>query len=185
MGTMIVIVCVGTGINLVLWAALYTRLDGLPLRIWSLAKKERVEGEGAALTLLQERTATKVAAIVKSLREYDEHVAACFRAQVAEAQVRARVVERQSSETGVALAAASALVRELRGLVDGENVAPRLASRPALVVAEGREAIAPEAEERLSGDDDLTSVCSRRLPSVLDGAGPTLVSPTSGKGGAR
>src|SRR5258708_5972917 len=102
MGTMIVIVCVGTGLNLALWATLHLRLDGLPLRIWSVAKRDRAEGDKRALTLLQEGTAAKVGAIVHSLREHEEHVADAFRAQVAEAEIRARVSERRSSEAGVA-----------------------------------------------------------------------------------
>jgi hypothetical protein len=240
MGIVIAIVCVATGINLALWGALYARLDGLPLRVWSMLKKERTDGEGAALTLLQERTAAKVGAIVKSLRDYDEHVAAGYRAQVAEAQVRARIAERQSSEAGVALSAASALVRELRGLLDGTSGGTRASLRSPPAVTEGRRTVAAadaddapatppstqagddgrrtssrpppqvqlagcevasrerrasrdglssgiapvpsDAEERLSGDDDLTCVSLRPLPGVLDA---TLVSPVGGKGRAR
>jgi hypothetical protein len=170
MGIDVVIVCVGTGINLALWGAVYLRLDRLPWSVWSLARKERLESDAAGQTLLQERTATKVGAIVKSLREYDEHVAASFRAQVAEAQVRARVAERQSADAGVALAAASTLVRDLRGLLDGQRAARRGVS---------------EGEERLSGDDELTSVSSHRLPGGPDDLGRTLASPTSGTRGAQ
>jgi hypothetical protein len=211
MGIVIVVVCVGTGINLALWGALYAKLDGLPLRIWSMAKKERTDGEGAALTLSQERTAAKVGAIVKSLREYEEHVAASFRAQVAEAQVRARIAERQSSEAGVALSAASALVRDLRGLVDSERglhrstlrslsasgddapITPpstragddgrRTSSRPPPPVqCLGGEVASPE---RLSGEDELTCVSPRRLAGVPENAGPRLVPPAGGSGRAR
>ena len=114
MGTMIVIVCVSACLNLALWAALFRRLDGLPLRIWSMAKKDRADGESYALTLLQERTAARVGAIVSLLRTHEEHVADAFRAQVAEAEIRARISERRSSEAGVALSVASGLVRELR-----------------------------------------------------------------------
>ncbi len=179
MGIVIVVVCVGTGINLALWGALYVRLDGLPLRIWSMAKRERTDGESAALTLLQERTAAKVGAIVKSLREYEEHVAASFRAQVAEAQVRARVVERQSSEAGVALSAASALVRDLRALRDDERAPPSAPPSPRNGLASGVASTPTPSEERLSGDDELTCVSPRRLPGVPEAP----VSPTGG--GAR
>jgi hypothetical protein len=226
MGTMIVIVCVSAGLNLALWGALYVRLDGLPLRLWSLAKKERSEDDEAALTLLQERAAAKAGAIVESLRDYDEQVAASFRAQVAEAQVRARIAERQSSEAGVALSAASALVRELRWLLDRERVVPGSASQSTPAAPEGRATIPPAAiaddapvtpPSTRPGDDgrrsssrpppplrllgceppsgatddgerpsenELTRVLPRRLLSVAD-AGPTLISPTTGKRGAR
>ena len=136
MGLVIVIVVVGTGLNLALWCALYVRFDGLPLRIWSMARRERTEGDGPALTLLQEGTAAKVGAIVKSLRDHEEHVAASFRAQVADAEVRARVAERQSSEAGVALSAATGLVRELRQLLDGERRVARASSRSAPTLPE-------------------------------------------------
>jgi hypothetical protein len=208
MGIVIAIVCVGTGINLALWGALYAKLDGLPLCIWSMAKKERTDGEGAALTLLQEQTAAKVGVIVKSLREYEENVAGGFRAQVAEAQVRARIAERQSSEAGVALSAASALVRDLRGLLDGERVLSRSTLRPLGTAGDDAPATAPSTRagddgrrtssrppppvqclggglaspERPSGDDELTCVALRPLPGVLDA---TLVSPVGGKGGSR
>jgi hypothetical protein len=208
MGIVIVVVCVGTGINLALWGALYAKLEELPLRIWSMAKKERTDGEGAALTLLQERTATKVGVIVKSLREYDEHVAASFRAQVAEAQVRARIAERQSSEAGVALSAASALVRDLRGLLDGERMIHRSTLRPLGTAGDDAPITPPSTRagddgrrtssrppapvqclsgevaspERLSGDDELTCVSLRPLPGEPDS---TLVSPVGGKGRAR
>jgi hypothetical protein len=125
MGIVIVVMCLGTGIHLVLWGALYRQLDGLPLRIWSLAKKERGDGDARALTALEETTAARVGAIVMSLRTYEEHLAAAFRAQVAEAEVRARIVERQSAEAGVVLSAASALVRELRGALDGVERGPK------------------------------------------------------------
>jgi hypothetical protein len=140
MGAVIVIVCVGAGLNLALWGALYVRLDGLPMRIWSMLRKERSEGDSRALTLLEERAAVKVGAIVESLRMYEEHVVEGYRAQVAEAQVRARIAERQSSDAGVALSAASVLVRELRGLLDGT----RATSPAAPAATEGRSTVVIE-----------------------------------------
>jgi hypothetical protein len=86
--------------------------------IWNMARKERTEGDSHALTLLEERAAVKVGTIVESLREHEEHVAEGYRAQVADAQMRARIAERQSSDAGVALSAASVLVRALRGLLE-------------------------------------------------------------------
>jgi hypothetical protein len=109
MGIVILIVSVAAGINLVLWRALFVRLDGLPWRIWNLARKERSESDGRALALF------------KSLRVYEEHLAEGFRAQVAEAQARACTAERLASEAGAALAAATELVRELRRVLVGEG----------------------------------------------------------------
>jgi hypothetical protein len=59
---------------------------------------------------------------------------------VADAQVRARIAERQSSDAGVALSAATVLVRELRGLLEGT----RAPSPPAPAGTEGRSTVAIE-----------------------------------------
>jgi hypothetical protein len=113
-----VVLCAGLAFTLALLITAHRRLDGLPLRIWSIAKKERAQDEGAAVTALQEATAARVGPAVSSLKAYHEQIAATFRAQVADAQMRARIAERQSSEAGVALRAASELVREARALRD-------------------------------------------------------------------
>jgi hypothetical protein len=132
--------CAGLAVTLALVFALHRRLDGLPLRIWSIAKKERAQDEGAAVTALQEATAARVGPIVSSLRTYHEQLAASSRAQVADAEMRARVAERRSSDAGVALDAASALVRELRALRDAElaRVAPVKAPPVRVEAAQGR-----------------------------------------------
>jgi hypothetical protein len=116
MDIVMLVLCAGFALTLALGFAVHRRLDGLPLRIWSIAKKERAQDEGAAVTALQEATAAKVGPIVTSLKAYHEQIAAGFRAQVADAQMRARIAERQSSEAGVALRTASELVREARAL---------------------------------------------------------------------
>jgi hypothetical protein len=140
MGTMIVIVCVGTGLNLALWAGLYLRLDGMPLRIWGMARKERAEGDSRDAIALQEAAAAKVGAIVNALRAYQEEVAKAYRAQLAEADVRTRICERRSSEAGVALSGATVLVRELRGILDRVAV-------PSETIDAGGKAILPTGDE--------------------------------------
>jgi hypothetical protein len=161
---MIVIVCVGTMLNLALWAALYLRVDGLPLRVWSMAKKERAEGDARSVTALQEAAAGKVGAIVNALRAYQEEVAKAYRAQIGEADLRTRICERRSSEAGVALSAATVLVRELRGILDcvAVTTGPNDRTRPS--------------------EDELTCVAARPIPGE-QGAASGLVSP-NGKQGA-
>jgi hypothetical protein len=133
-----VVLYAGLALTLALIVTVHWRLDGLPLRIWSIAKKERDEGQGAAVTALQEATAARVGPIVNSIRSYHEQIAATLRVQVADAEMRARVAERRSSEAGVALRAASELVREARALRD--DLARLL---PAGVVPGGAPATAP------------------------------------------
>jgi hypothetical protein len=164
MGTMIVIVFVSTGLNLALWAALYLRVDGLPLRIWSMAKKERAESDTRSATALQEAAAGKVGAIVNALRAYQEEVAKAYRAQIGEADLRTRICERRSSEAGVALSAATVLVRELRAILDRVGLP------------------AEKADGARLSEDELTCVATRPVLGEM-GAASGLVAP-SGKQGA-
>jgi hypothetical protein len=108
---------IGAGLGLALWI-IARRVDLIPWRTWELSKKELAHENGPALAALQE--AAKLGPVVASIRAYHEQIAADFRAQIGDAQLRARVVERRSSDAGVALDAASALVRELRALRDAE-----------------------------------------------------------------
>jgi hypothetical protein len=89
-------------------------------------RKERERDENHALTLLQEATATKVGAITASLRNYEEQIAAGFRAQVTKSTTRLRVAEREAEEAGSVLVAASGLVREQRALLDDLGALPAL-----------------------------------------------------------
>jgi hypothetical protein len=169
---------------------------------------------------LQEMAAVRIGAIVKSLRAHEEALANAWRVQLGDAQVRARVVEREASAAGTALSTAVVLVRDLRGLLDHEIGDTRAPSWSAPSAAERRATVEIEPEaletsrepdrsepasrarpspraglssgvapaptdggERLS-DDELTCVASRPLPG-LPAASPTLVSPTSGTGGAQ
>jgi hypothetical protein len=170
-----VVLCVGLALALALLVAAHRRLDGLPLRIWSIAKRERDEREGAAVTALQEATAARVGPIVSSLRSYHEQIAATLRVQVADAEMRARVAERRSSEAGVALRAASELVREARALRDdlarllpaGVIPARALAAEPAEARAAPLLPPAPRAPDADSADSGAWSHEAR--PSDADG----------------
>jgi hypothetical protein len=118
MGTVIVIVCVGAALNLTLWGALYRKLHGLPLDVWKVAQRSRTVDETRALDVLQAAAASRLGGLVIGVQTYHEQLAGLVRAQVAEAEVRARVTERRAADAGIALDAASALVRDLRTLAE-------------------------------------------------------------------
>jgi hypothetical protein len=181
----IVIGCVVLALDLTLWAALFSKLNWLMLRLGRFAERHDAEGERRGMTALQEAVAARVGVIVRALRNYEEGVAAGYRTQVADAEIRARLAERQASEAGVALSAASALVRELRRVLDAAHQGARAPSRSAPTLPEGRETVATDGDEgeRLS-EDERTHVVSRPLPG-LPGASKALVSPAGEKGGAR
>jgi hypothetical protein len=140
----ILIGCVVLALNLALWAALFSKLNELPRSLGHLAERHDAEGERRGLTALQEAVASRVGMIVRALRNYEEQVAAGYRTQVADAEIRARLAERQASEAGVALEAASVLVRELRQVLDVESRGARAPSRSAPTLPEGRETVAME-----------------------------------------
>ena len=172
MDIVIVLVCmaVGAGVNLVLWVALCRRLDRLPPRIVNLAARERADGERKAMTVLQEMAAVRIGAIVKTLSDHEEALANAWRVQIGEAQVRARVVEREASAAGVALSTAVVLVRDLRGLLDRETGDTRAPSWSAPSVTEGRAAIEIEPEAiDTSRKPDRPEPASRARPSPRAG----------------
>ena len=74
--------------------------------------------ERLALDLLTEAVAARAAIALTALRAHLEDVAAAYRAQVAEAETRARVAERRAAEATQVLQSATGLVRSLRDLVD-------------------------------------------------------------------
>jgi hypothetical protein len=153
------------------------------LRIVNLAARQRADGEREGMTVLQEMAAVRVGALVMSLRQHEEAVAAGWRAQVAEAQVRARVAERESSEAGVALSTAVVLVRELRRLVDGEGEGPLAPSRPAPTATEGRATIEIEpAAIDTSRKPDRPEPPSRERPSPRGGISSGIAPAPTGDG---
>ena len=54
MGLVILVVSLGAALNLVLWGALYRKLDILPPRIASYVQRERREGAAQAQVALRE-----------------------------------------------------------------------------------------------------------------------------------
>src|SRR5215468_7125884 len=75
------------------------KLDGIPRAVWSLAKKERDAEAPKALDAMKEAVAAKAGASVVAIRQYEEGIAASFRSQVAEAEMRARMGERRAADT--------------------------------------------------------------------------------------
>jgi hypothetical protein len=115
-----VTVLLGTGLvlALVLLIALHYRLDGLPFAVWSEARRERQDSASQALDLMTEAVAKKAGAAVLSLQQHEGALAAGYRNQVAEAQLRARMSDVRAGDTLTALNAATELVRELRQALD-------------------------------------------------------------------
>ncbi len=152
----IVIAGLSSTLNVALWSALYHRLSGLPLDVWKVAQRDRTGDEKRALDMLQEAAASRIGGLIIGIRTYHEQLAGLVRAQLAEAEVRARVSERRSSEASVALDAASALVRDLRTLAeDLPSLFDRRAMQDGIAIGEaaGRaptDERAPEPEERVT-----------------------------------
>lgn len=118
MNTVGVCLCAGLAAALALLVALYRRVDALPLNLWRLVQRDRQADEKRALDALQEAAVGKVEMIVLGLRQYQDALEAQLRSEIGHAELRARVTERRSSDAGIALSAASALVAALRELVD-------------------------------------------------------------------
>ena len=169
MGTVILIVSLGAALNLALWGAVYHKLRSLPVSVRSVIERNRIANETRALDVLQAAAASRLGGLVIGVQTYHEQLAGLVRSQVADAEVRARMTERRAVEAGIALDAASALVRELRTLTED---LPSLIDRR----------VVETDEERVSGDEELTMVQGHPLPGVqtLASAGASC-----GQGGAR
>jgi hypothetical protein len=121
--------CIAVGVGFALWVVM-RKVDAIPERVGALARDERSRAEERAQTVFQEAAAAKIGPMVAGLRGYHDQLAALAREQRAAAELRARMVERQSSEAGVALSAASELVRELRALLDETAARTRAGAVP-------------------------------------------------------
>jgi hypothetical protein len=178
--------CVGLALALALLVAIYLKLGALPVRMWAIAKEEQAREAGRGQAALVAAAGLKVGPLVKSIRDHEEQIAASFRGQLADAEVRARLVERRTTETLAILGAASTLVRELRAALDalGAPRAPRGAAPPeqrgadatgrptlalARVGAAGVPAAAVEGEDPEVEEDELTRVGPR--PRAAEPAG--------------
>jgi hypothetical protein len=149
-------VCVGAGVGLVLWAVLHRKVAEVPRVVWEIVRQERAAEAARVQAAWQEATALKVGAIVRSLREHEEQSAAGLRAQIADAENRARVTERRASDAGVALSTASELVRESRALRDELRALVAMAS--------------PPAAPRVAGDDRETVEVPKLVPEAMETA---------------
>jgi hypothetical protein len=137
-----------------------------PVRLWAIAKQDRERDERRDLDALQEATAAKVGAITRALREYEEQIAADFRAQVAAAETRARtaetrarIAEREASDATSVLTIASELLRDVRAAHQG------LGELPALVAELRAKATAPAAPAAPEGDEETRKTVEMRPPA--------------------
>jgi hypothetical protein len=157
----------GLVLALALLIALHYRLDGLPVALGIEVRRERQDNATRALDLMKEAVATKAGTAVLSIQRHEENLAAGHRAQVAEAQLRARMGEVRSGDTVTALTAATTLVRELRQVLDQ---LPREAALPPPIDPSERVTVElkPEAVEtaRRSGAPEPAS---RERPSPRHG----------------
>lgn len=133
----------GLALAIALLVAIYRKLERLPTR---------AQSDATAIIALKNATAIEVATITAALRSYEEHLAEQHQQAVAGAETRARLAERRASDAGVALSAASELVRELRALIDdarGSRVQPL--AEPAVVdIDDARKTVPMGAASELS-----------------------------------
>jgi hypothetical protein len=161
----------GLALALVLLASLHRRLSALPGRVWSLVRNERDAEAPKALDAMKEAVAAKAGASIVAIRQYEEGIAASFRAQVAEAEMRARLGERRADEAHAALQAALSLVRELRAALDGLHgpralqlpppVPPRLEEHESAERETTESALPPSVAGDDEPDDEHTRVAER------------------------
>jgi hypothetical protein len=173
----VVFVSIVVGLGFVLLLRIQREIAGMPARVWSIAKQERAKDDSQALAVLQEAAAGKVIAITAALRLYEEELAATSRAQIADAEKRARIAERRLSEAGAPMEAATQLVRELRTALD-ELRAPRAAptdeaasaapaerdQRPTVEMPKPPASCAPRPDDAAEEDEDteeMTKVAAR------------------------
>jgi hypothetical protein len=107
------------------------RIDRIPRRLQVLFHDERSRGENLARAVLTEAAAQKIGPLLAGMRSAHDQTVASLRAQLAEAETRARVSERRASDAVIYLEAASTLVSALRALHD-ESKALRRGESPAL-----------------------------------------------------
>jgi hypothetical protein len=180
----------GLGLALVLLIALHHRISSLPFALWSEARREREDTAPKALDAMKEAVAAKVGNSLIALQRYEDNIAGIFRAQVADAETRARVAERRAADTSSALQAATTLLRELREVLDAAKTSPTThmlppSTRPAVesqgkehgtgeaIAAPGSDLAKATTDDEELGDDDKTKIGKR----------PSIPPPTNGKDG--
>lgn len=141
----------GLAVALLLLCGLYWKIADLPGRLWGVARNElgkaRASDDAETQRALQEAADARVGALVAGVRQYQQQIAADFRRQVADAELRARVAERNAADTTTALETATALVREVRATLDGLGELPALLreAREAREAPDRRRPGAPDA----------------------------------------
>ena len=119
------------------------RIRGLPLFMWSLTTKERAEAQrqAEALALLHAAAKEQVSMLVTGIRGLHNQLAAELRTESADAELRARLLERHAKDTGAAVDKAQALVTTLRELIDnaGTDARARRASSESRRISPGPE----------------------------------------------
>ena len=182
------ILCAGLVLALVL---LYRKTASLPSVFRAVAKSLREQDDSRAVDAMKEAVAVRAGQAVIAIQTYQEQMATSLRAQIAEAETRARVGERRAADTATALEAASTLVRELRAAIDAaarlcRALEARRPSRPPLPTTRPPSAPAPDDEiERQTtempsppalpragdeagfGDDEQTRVADRPAGAAL------------------
>jgi hypothetical protein len=172
-------VCVGAGVCLALWAVIYRKVAELPRTVWEIVRQERAAETARAQGALQEAAALKVGAILRSLREHEEQSAASLRAQIADAENRARVTERRASDAGVALSTASELVRESRALRDDLRGVVATATAPAAPRGAGEERETVELPRGAPEAVETTRMPGGAAPASRERRSPGLAPPGS------
>ncbi len=129
--------CAGLVVALALIASLQRRVESqlraLPQAVSSAVKREREETGDKPFD------PAKATALVAGIRDYHDKLAAHWRTELGDAELRTRMTERRASDAGVALDTAVTLVREAREMVDIlvplKAAAPPVSAEPSHVAA--------------------------------------------------
>ena len=111
-------------------AALYVlarRIHVLPRFMWSLTRNERTEAQrqAEALALLHAAAQEQVSRLVGGIQSLHNQLASELRTESADAELRARLLERHAKDTGAAVDEAQALVNTLREMIDNAGTSAR------------------------------------------------------------
>jgi hypothetical protein len=147
----------------------------MPARLWGIARNElgRAAEEDAvkAERALQQAAERQARALLASLRDYHDAVAAQFRSGAAHRHPAGESAPPREGDTAAELAAATALVAELRALLEGLLRAPAEGAALPPAASEGRQALPSAAADEDEPEDEPTQVASRPAPRLLAVAG--------------
>jgi hypothetical protein len=173
--------------------AIHRWIDAIPARLVARIERERTHGEQRAMDTLRAAAGERVAKLVTSLRDYEEQTAAAARARFAAegartrlAEGRAQAADRDMGEAVTALAAASALVAQLREILD--RLPPALPAAPAEDPADPQERRTIELKRPTpkvdddEPDEEPTKITPRSAQSGLWLAARPAVPPSPSRG---